>query len=184
MTSEEIATADPTTGEAETSASLEQLIGRIARAMQQSVSNGDLSDLRRSREGEGLPPAFWRIASYYIEPAGWGGDHGTELEETETRWSAILAILALLVGFHDASQPLGRSLAECRFSELRFSRLLRASDMGLRRLARDCGRYLSSKGARVNVAELARLLLSDGRSNAESVRRSIARDYYRSLATN
>ena len=174
---------DDETATPESASTLESLIGRIAFTIRESISKGEIADLRRSKDDQMMPPVFWRLSVSLIEPAGWLRGSEGAVDEREHRWSAILAVMAWLDGFHDSRRALGASLAESGYSEVRFSRLLRASDNSLRTLSRDCARYLAAKGSHVDVTQIARLLLSDGRSNAESVRRHIARDYYRSLNT-
>ena len=72
-------------------------------------------------------------------------------------------------------------MAEAQVSELRLNRLLRASGEALFDEVRRITRQLVSRGAAVDATDLARLILSDGRSDELSVRQRIANDYYRQL---
>jgi CRISPR type I-E-associated protein CasB/Cse2 len=77
-----------------------------------------------------------------------------------------------------SGKRLGRALAEADLSEQRFLKLLRAQDRGLLDAVRTVTHYLSTKAVPVDCSDIALLILSDGRSDEDSVRRSIARDYY------
>jgi CRISPR system Cascade subunit CasB len=89
--------------------------------------------------------------------------------------------MAHLTGLHAAGRSLGTALADAGFSELRFVRLLRATDDTLLRLAIEAARFLAAKAQPSNQVDLALLVLSDGWTDAsarERVRRQLARGYY------
>jgi CRISPR system Cascade subunit CasB len=89
--------------------------------------------------------------------------------------------MALLEGLHAPRARLGAVLAESGFSELRFERLLRAHGEALWDAVRRMAHFLASKAASVNQADIAWLVLSDDRSDAERVRRRLARHFYGAL---
>ena len=62
-------------------------------------------------------------------------------------------------------------------------RLLRAHDDALEDAIRVTTHQLATSGARFDASELALLVLSDGRSDEDTVRRRVARHYYRHATT-
>jgi len=101
--------------------------------------------------------------------------------EAEGRWAAIVSGLALLGDLHQPAARLGRSLAEAGFSELRFSRLLRADAERLVDELPMLARFLAAKSVPADWSTAALLILSAGRSDEERTRRRIAREYYAAL---
>lgn len=167
----------------ESGATLSALVNRIAVALDKALPAGDVAALRRLSPDDPGSPGFWKIVVSYLEPAGALPDGGSSREEVEVRWAAILNVLARLGPLHRPGRRLGRALAACGFSELRLARLLRASGEPLVHESLMAGRFLAAKGEPADVTDLARLILSDGRSDADRVRRWIARDYYSLLIT-
>ena len=100
------------------------------------------------------------------------------------RWAAIACAMALTVGQHAQGRPAGAALADAGLAELRFVRLLRAHGDPLFHALRTTAHYLAAKAAPVDWRDLAALVLSDGRSDEERVRRRIARSYYGQLSRN
>ncbi len=161
---------------------LATLIQRISRALtaERAWSAGDVAELRRM-DPRAPPAAFFKLAAVYLgpelptlEPARSGA---------ETRWAAIVLALATLGELHHGGSRLGHGLGRGQFSELRFSRLIRAD---VDRLIDDVpavARYLAAKGVGVDGADLARLILSSDRTDEEATRRHIARDYYAAIAS-
>ena len=127
------------------------------------------------------PAAFFKLAAVYLGP------ELPTLEparsSAETRWAAIVLALATLGELHQGNARLGYALGRAQFSELRFSRLIRADADRLLDDVPAVARYLSAKGVSVDAADLARLLLSAGRPDEEPTRRHIARDYYAATAS-
>ncbi len=119
-------------------------------------------------------PAFWNIVVRTLERAYDRKLCDDELE----RWGVILEGLAHLLPFHRKKSALGRALASADIHETRVLRLLRAEGESLRALVRPLAHQFSSKGQHVDWADVARLVLSDGHSSADGIRRQIARDFY------
>lgn len=159
---------------------LHGIVNRLIESIRQ-MSPGDRAELRRARADEPGGPAFWRLAVHVLAPANEISLEGAGREHRERRWAVILAALATIEDLHAPGIRLGRALARAGLSELRLVRLLRASDDGLFHLVRTTVHYLSSKREPVDCADIALLVLSDGRSDEASVRRRIARDYYANL---
>lgn len=162
---------------------LRRAVGRITRELEsEGVSPGDRAALRRSRSGDLGGPAFWKLAARHLEPEGLL-PHGDApwRDEAERRWVTVVAAYAEM-GAKDLRGPrLGKVLAEERVAEARVLGLLRASGVPLLRAARAVVHQLASRGAAFDARDLAELVTSDGAARAQSVRRRIARDYYRRL---
>lgn len=144
------------------------------------IPAGDIAALRRYRPGDGGSPVFWKLAVHYLEPDGYLPEYeGAAREKAEKRWAAILAGMAETKGRHDKKRKLGKVLRDEDVKEHRVLRLLRARDLPLLRIVRSVVHQLSSAGAAFDWNDLAQLILSDGTKREKSVRRRIARDYYR-----
>jgi len=155
---------------------LRVIINRIADLIDRRLQPGEVASLRRLKPDDIDSPAFWRIAAVELEQAL--DASGPIRDQQELRWAAIIQALAMLDGFHAPGRKLGRALAESDLSDQRFLKLLRAHDRGLLDSVRTVTHYLSTRAVPVDCYEIALLILSDGRSDEDSVRRSIARDYY------
>jgi CRISPR system Cascade subunit CasB len=155
---------------------LRVMINRIAGLIDRRLPPGEVASLRRLKPDDIDSPAFWRIAAVELEQAL--DASGPIRDQQELRWAAIIQALAMLDGFHAPGRKLGRALAESDLSDQRFLKLLRAHDRGLLDSVRTITHYLSTRAVPVDCYEIALLILSDGRSDEDSVRRSIARDYY------
>lgn len=142
------------------------------------LSVGDVASLRRMEPTRPVA-AFFKLAGLALDEEL---SRGLTREELETRWASIVIGLAHLGELHRPGARLGRALAEAEFSELRFARLLRADAPRLIDELPALARFLTSKGVRVDWTGAAWLMLSGGRSDEESVRRRLARDYFRALA--
>lgn len=162
-----------------THATLGAIVGRIAGAIERGeLSPGDVASLRRLEPHDPSASAFWRVCALFLEPAAALPANDPLRADAEKRWAGILNALAILQGCHRPGTPLGSALAEAGYSELRFSRLLRARDDVLLDEIRSGARFLASKAQPADLTDLARLVLSDGRADEETVRRRIARSYY------
>ncbi len=155
---------------------LRAVVNSIAAVLSKSVSPGDLADLRRINSDEPASPAFWRIVTSFLGAYVPGA--GTARDEEESRWASILSAMAVLEGLHLAEVPLGRALAAAGLSETRFVRLLRARGPALRKQLRELARFMAAKAAAADQADLADLVLSDGRARQGAVRRAISRAFY------
>jgi CRISPR type I-E-associated protein CasB/Cse2 len=156
-------------------------VGSAAYAMVHGqVSPGDVAALRRLEANDPSTPAFWKVISSIIAPHLELPNGGPALDRAERQWAVILNATAHLGGLHNPARPLGAALAAAGLSELRLSRLLRASGDSLPTVVRTTARYLAAKGEPADLGDLAELVTSDGFSSSEQVRRRIARSYYQS----
>jgi CRISPR system Cascade subunit CasB len=124
--------------------------------------------------------AFFKIEGLVLDES-LPGDAAARAD-METRWAVIVVGLAYLGALHDPSKRLGLALADAQYSELRFARLVRADEEHLADELPTLARFLAAKGARVDWAAAAQLILSAGRTDEEPVRRHLARDYYGAMA--
>jgi CRISPR type I-E-associated protein CasB/Cse2 len=149
----------------------------LAIAGEKEIPPGDRAALRRQERG----PAFWKVAVHYLEPAGLLAERShCSAAEAERRWAAILAGLAHHAESHLRGRRLGVVLAEADVAEARVLRLARARGESLLRAVRAVAHQLGSGGARVDWADFADLILSDGAPPWEDeVRRRLCRDFYR-----
>ncbi len=162
--------------------SLDSIVRKIARDIDRFLSTGDVAELRRLRPEDPSSPAFWKMIAYRVEPGGVLASDGPKRDLQERRWAVLLAGMAEMKGLHATGRRLGSAVASAGVAESRFVRLLRAHDDGLLDAVRLIAHHLASAGEPVDWADLARLVMSDGDTNEEAVRRGIARDYYGTLS--
>jgi CRISPR system Cascade subunit CasB len=144
------------------------------------LTSGDVAEMRRMDPRTIDAPGFYKLAGAVLEqdlPRG-----GAPRTEAETRWAAIIVGLAHLGARHRPDVRLGEGLVAAGFSELRFARLLRADSERLLDELPALARFLAAKNTSADFTAAAYLMLSAGRSDEESARRSLARDYYGALA--
>jgi CRISPR system Cascade subunit CasB len=153
---------------------LVSLIQRISDDLAEA-DPGTLAELRRLTPNEPGGTAFWRIVVTRLDRELPVGDRR---EEALRRWALILRTLAQLNGLHNAGHRFGTALAEAGISEARFTRLLRVSGNALFDQVSAVSRQLASAGVQIDIAGLARLVLSDGAPGEQAVRQGIANDYY------
>jgi hypothetical protein len=116
---------------------------------------GDRASLRRLRPEQLHEPAFWKLTTTTLNahlpttPAA--------RDAAEQRWAMILPVLADAI--HVPGRRLGTALAEAR-------------------VVRAVAHQLASAGAPFDHADLAWLVLTEGRDDAEKARHQVARDYY------
>lgn len=159
-------------------ASFPQLVWRLTGIVKDRLSPGEVAALRRLRPEDPGCPAFWRLMATEIMPQD--SPMPPELsDEYERRWATVLVALALLGGLVDKNLPLGAALADSGYSEIRFERLLRSGDKGLRHELLLAVRFLAAKAQPVNPVGIARLALTTDPEKGKSLRRQVARDYYR-----
>lgn len=154
---------------------------RILAAVDRHLGPGDLAELRRLRPEDPGSPAFWRLVATYLDGNLPKGEAARFVAERQ--WATILRTFAELKGLHAPAVSLGRALAEADFSELRFSRLLRAKDALLDDAVRGASRILASKGQKACLTDFAALVLIQDGEPAEVVRRRLARTYYSKTPT-
>jgi hypothetical protein len=170
---------EPTNADPAEPASLASLIGRIVAELKNNSSTGDIAELRRLDPDHPGAPPFWRIVVIMLDSSL--PSHGNSRTEAIRRWSVILRTLAQMAGLHDSRQPLGTGAAEAGVSETRMLKLLRASGGILFDSIRMIAHQLASKGVAVNLADFARLVLSDGRADESEARDRVAYDFYAHL---
>lgn len=141
------------------------------------LGQGEKAELRRLNPDQPWSPVFWKLLVQLTgeEMLRIGGK---DREESEKRWSAVLSALAQSLELYRPRAPLGKSLAEAGFHELRFTRLLRARGETLLDEVLKTARFLSAKAEPFDFCELARLIESSDQSWAERFRMNIARSYY------
>lgn len=143
------------------------------------LSAGDVAALRRM-DPHNPAAAFFKIAGLILEDQLPG--QVSARQEYETRWSAVIVGLAYLGELHRPGMNFGQALVAAGFSELRFSRLLRADGDRLIDELPMLARFLAAKGVPADWVQPAWLILSADRTDEETTRRNLARDYYRALA--
>lgn len=170
-------------GDGPRTASLAETVHRLGGIVSESLPPGEVAELRRLDPSSPSTTAFWKLVVGELEPLGALRGEGSRREEHERRWAVVLNVMAHLGNLNEPGHDYGRSLAECGFSEHRFSRLLRARGETLWDQARRSGQFLAAQGQTTDVTGLAWLVLSEGRTDAQRARRHLARDYYRALPT-
>jgi CRISPR system Cascade subunit CasB len=163
------------------SADLRSLVGRLARMIEKELSPGEVASLRRLEPADPSVPAFWKVVATALDDVLPSAAEARE--EAERRWAAILGAMASARGLHRSRQALGAALAQAGFSELRFTRLLRARGDQTFPSVRAAAQYLASKAIGFDAHDLARLVLSEDGPSEEKVRRDVARSYYRQLSS-
>lgn len=156
-----------------------RIAGLLAHGGGGTLTAGDVAALRRM-DPRKPAAAFFKLASVTLESRPESGSGGAD--ERDARWSAIIVGLACLGDLHRPGASLARALIDAGFSELRFARLLRADGDRLLDDIPMLGRYLAAKAAPADWTQAAWLMLSAGRTDEETARRSLARDYYSALA--
>lgn len=152
-------------------------VDAIAEWFRSRLDPGERAALRRTRD-PAREAAFWRVL------LARGLDRRSDDEQLA--WAEVMRALSFLHDLHDPAVPLGRALGRPNpahegggFTQLRFERLLSAQGARLHDEVRAAVRFLASKEARANVADLAALLLLDPDSElGKDNRRRIARDYF------
>lgn len=149
----------------------------VARTIPQ-LSPGDLAELRRPDATKLQPPAFWRVVAMHLDAHLPVDD--TARAEQERRWAVVMAAMAEAKGFHNPAARLGKALAEA-VDERRVLQLLRAHDEALAIAVRMVVHHLVSRGIAFDHAQLAWLVLSDGRDDEQRARRAIYQDFFAAL---
>lgn len=155
-------------------------VDAIAEWFRTRLDSGERAALKRTRD-PAREAAFWRVLL------------ARRLDEKPERerlaWAEVMRAMSFLADLHDPEVPLGRALGRPDplrdgggFTQLRFERLLSAQGERLHDEVRAAVRFLSSKEAKANVADLAALLLLDPDSDGgKRRRRQIARDYFAAI---
>lgn len=159
---------------------LSQIVWRLIALISNSLSAGDVAALRRLRPQDAGCPAFWRLMATEIQPQELTLQP-SEQAKRDRRWATILTALALLDGLTEKGISLGKALARADYSEIRFERLLRSEGANTLREILLAARFLAAKGQPVNPIHMAYLAMTRDPEKGESLRREIARHYYRAL---
>lgn len=159
-------------------------VDAMAEWFRERLDPGERAALRRTRD-PAREAAFWRVllARRLDERS----------EPEQLAWAEVMRALAFLAepnaDLHDPTVPLGRALGRPNparegggFTQLRFERLLSAQEERLKDEVRAAVRFLASKEAKVNVADLAALLLlAPDSEKGRQCRRLIAREYFKAI---
>lgn len=151
-------------------ATVNQLAGMLAHGGG-ALSSGDTAALRRM-DPRRPEAAFFKIEGLMLPDLS---------DESELRWAAITVGLALLGDLHRPASRFGSALAAAGYSDLRFTRLLRADGERLIDELPMVARFLTAKGTPVDWADAATLILSAGGTREREIRRRVARDYYAAI---
>ena len=161
---------------------IRRIVAQLAHAFEHQLSPGDLAALRRIEPADPAEPAFWNAVGRWLEPAGTlPPPESPGRDAAETRWAVVLGAMAWLKGLHRPGRRLGSALASAGLSELRLTRLLRASGASLPDLLRAATHQLVSRAEPVDVEDLAWLVLTADTPRGERTRRRVARDFYAHL---
>lgn len=157
--------------------SLQSVADALHRALG-AMSNGDRASLRRMRPDDLHQPAFWKLSTGLLQ-AALPVETSLWRDVQERRWAVVLAVAA--AASHAPTMRLGGALARARVAEVRLTRLLRARGDQLPDAVRTLAHQLVSAAVPFDFADLAWLVLSEGRDDEERARQQIARDYYRGV---
>ncbi|MEX1366484.1 MAG: type I-E CRISPR-associated protein Cse2/CasB [Nannocystaceae bacterium] len=161
--------------------SIRKIISSLAARLADDRAIGDRAALRRLSYETPDAPAFWRLLVGDLAPRI--PEAPPYREDQERRWAAIISGLAEVAGagLHVPRRRLGEAAAEANLHEMRMLKLLRAHGDALLDLIRPLAHQLVSKGIPVDWADVAELVLSDGRSDEDRIRRNLARTYFSAL---
>jgi CRISPR system Cascade subunit CasB len=176
MTSTMVANEVEETGKEKT---LGQLVGSLAFLIDKTLGPGDVAELRRLKPEDPASPAFFKLIVAAIDSDEQLPATGPARDAAEKRWAAVCQVAANTAGLHRPGAKLGGALQQAGLSELRLVRLLRAEGETLFVEVRRLGQFLASKAQPFDLVELARLVLVQDGELADSLRRGIARNYFR-----
>ena len=184
MNTETVVGLRPPADEPAKPCSLGQVIATLSRQLNaERIGTGALAELRRMT-GDNLPPAFW---NRYVQdvPLEWREPRGRVDPRVDLAWAGLVrAMVEMAPRPHSFDQPFGEALADTRYSEDRFVRLLRAEGDELARELRVAGAWLARAGVKANWEQPAHLLLGGLGLNVKNQISShqMARDYFRAAA--
>ena len=157
------------------------------RLLRRDIDTGDLAELRRMNPLQPTAPLFWNLIFAYriTSPDNPANDDA----RIERAWGYIISTIAHgtragsdgHTGPHNQSIPLGSALARADFHEKRLNALLSANPAQVPKLTLQAAHLLHAQRQDYNCADLARLMLSPLRSQAqrEADRTHLARNYHR-----
>jgi hypothetical protein len=168
---------------------LGSVIGAISLQLDpERIGTGMLAEMRRMAWDE-FPPAYWHFALRHI-PEEWRTFNGTPSQGLDQAWASVLRAMA--EGAPNPNQftyGFGTALAETRYAEPRFVRLLRADGENLVREVRVAAGWLSRAGVKANWTDPAALILARighlrragdaWLPEPDATVHSLARDYFR-----
>lgn len=164
----------PAEGEATLAEKRRRVIGALRHAIMEADA-GTVAALRRM-DPDSPAPAFYRLATALLD--GIAPASGPPRDEAERRWAVIARAIAIGEGMLGGVR-FGAALALAKVAELRVLRLLEARGGQLADALFGVLHQLASKGQVWSPYDVAALVLSDGGPDQETVRRSVARDFYR-----
>lgn len=157
--------------------------GAQLQALLDDLNPGALAQLRRGTPQQvAQTPSFWGIYLKFNQDDEQRSSAAAQAAQLryEQGWALLLQAAALGIR-HEAGQGLGKAMALAGWSELRFTRLMRADLDQLLSLVPQLARYLKSKEVGANLEELRALILIQDPKKAEELRQRFARDYYKTL---
>ncbi|MEP6621972.1 MAG: type I-E CRISPR-associated protein Cse2/CasB [bacterium] len=170
---------DTTSPTLTSSASRAQLLGAMGRRIRDPrMSTGALASLRRGSRHDVVRQAAFHAALVDVP------DHRLPAEDL-VRWAAVAQCMAITGVPGSTTAHDGGALARAGLSESRFARLLASHGDGFFDQLLLIARFLHSKEASLAWRDLGELALTDDRldERADALRLSLARDYYRALAS-
>jgi hypothetical protein len=171
-----------------------QLVMSVARLVNDqhdaSLPRGDIAALRR--EDGATSPTFYKLAALVLDESTLPRAAALR-DEAERRWARVVHLLAVTGGQHalggQGVPTTGAALAKVELAEPRFLRFVRAEGDALDAAARAAIAPLRQRALTFDPRDLAALVLSaphpSGRLHheaADTVRRRLARDFYRTAA--
>jgi CRISPR system Cascade subunit CasA len=144
--------------------------------------HGSVARLRTMQVETPMEAEFFTIEAKYIDPAKSTLPSVASSEaEANRRWTTIVRLAALSMSLHCGGWPTGKALAQAGLSCLRFERLLNAENKANLDGSMDSTiRFLSSKRVKFNLTDLAYLYLWPKSTEANHIRRRLAKDFYTS----
>ena len=166
------------------------MAGSIARRItRRDVNTGDMAQLRRLDPERPACSLFWKIMLDYgvTDPS----DPDRDDQRLERAWANVVSTIAEgtkvgekeTQGPHDEKIPMGSALATAGYSERRLNALLNAREDQITRLTNQAAKFLHKKGQNYNCNDLARLMLTNLRSEAQrnADRTHAARQFHRTI---
>lgn len=160
--------------------------GAQLQALLDDLNPGALAQLRRGTPQQvAQTPSFWGIYLKFNQDDEQRSSAAAQAAQAaqlryEQGWALLLQAAALGIR-HEAGQGLGKAMALAGWSELRFTRLMRADLDQLLSLVPQLARYLKSKEVGADLDDLRALILTQDPKKAEARRQRLARDYYKTL---
>ena len=153
------------------SGGLASVVGYLVTMLDKN-GNGERAELRRAHPEQPYSPTLWRLLVGREELRGVS-------DEDAMKWGVFLGALSHGYNLHDPGVSFGQALYDSGYSEVRLTKLLRASAEQLPTEVRSATQFVCSKQTRLNWTDVARLLFYAPDSEAgQRTRRYAARNYY------